>query len=246
MASLPAIRGPGTNRAVLILTGALLTTGPAVAHDLWLERDGEGFLLQYGHRHSGHAGEERLTYDPAMVRELYCFEIDGAPLPATRGDEYPVRIDGPCAALHVLTSTGFWARTSEGLRNQPASELKGVLRSWESVEGVKFLDAWSESLAAPLTPALKLIPLQDPFALKPGAKLRLLVSFEGMPRTGVTVAYDGEPRGVSDAGGHVNIRLRRRGSQAISASFETLRDAALAELTIHATVLNFDLPGSKP
>lgn len=243
MPTFPRTRRSPVLRGLWCLGAAMLVAGPAAAHDLWLERDGEGFLLQYGHRHSGHEGNEIEPYAADMVLAVDCFGIDGQRRSAERSAESPVRITGSCDALHVLTSSGFWSRSTEGLRNQPASELSGVLRSWESIEGVKRLDAWSPALARPLTQALELTPERDPFALRPGDKLRLLITFEGKPRAGVTVAYDGEPRGITDSSGHINIRIRRPGEQAISASFQAPRSDGLADVTVHATALNFNTPG---
>jgi nickel transport protein len=229
--------------ALLVLFGTLLPLVHVAAHDLWLEREGGHFVLQYGHRHSGHDGAERVPYDPGVVREIHCAAVDGTLRAIAPGREYPVRIAGDCAALHVVTSSGYWTRTTHGLRNQPASELPGVLRSWESIESVKHLEARSEALSSPLGTGLELTPEADPFALEPGEKLRLLVSFDGRPRQGVTVTYDGEARGVSDAAGRVNIRIRRPGGQVVGAGFEAERDDGLADATIHATVLTFELPG---
>jgi nickel transport protein len=234
---------PGFGCGLAGLIAGLLIAWPAWAHDLWLERHADGLLLQYGHRHSGHEGNEIEAYPADMVLAVDCFAADGTPGSVAHSAGTPVIFSGPCEALHVLTSSGFWTRTTQGLRNQPASELTGVLRSWESVEGVKRLEAWSPALAQPLTRSLELTPKTDPFSLRPGDKLRLLVSFEGAPRAGVTVAYEGEPRGISDSSGHVNIRIRHAGFQAIGASFELPRDDGLADVTVHATALNFEIPG---
>ena len=230
---------------LVALTMLLLWTSPGTAHDLWLERDGDDLVLQYGHLHSAHAGEERLVYAPGMVRDVRCTDARGEPRDAPPGTTWPVRIAGPCAVLHVLVSSGFWSRTVQGLRNQPAAELDGVLRSWESIEGVKRLDSWSEALAAPVSGALELSPLRDPLVLRPGAKLPLLVTLDGAPLPGATVTYDGEPRGVTDSRGQVNIRLRHLGLQVIGAGYEAARDDGRADITIHATALQFELPGGE-
>jgi nickel transport protein len=245
MHSKPLPRSTSWRHRLAAFAVALLWASPGAAHDLWLERDGDEFVLQYGHLHSAHAGEERLAYAPGMVRDVRCTDVHGALRNAPPGATYPVRIPGPCAALHVLVSSGFWSRTVQGLRNQPAAELDGVLRSWESIEGVKRLDRWSEALAAPVSGALELSPLSDPFAVRPGAKLSLLVTLEGAPLAGATVTYDGEPRGVTDSRGQVNIRLRHPGLQLIGAGFEAARDDGRADITIHATLLQFDLPGEQ-
>lgn len=226
----------------IVLLGCSLAATSATAHDLWLERDADGFVLLHGHRSSAHEGEARLDYDPAIVKAVDCFDMHGARRDAQADNGQPVRIASECAVLHVLTSTGFWARTTEGLRNRAPSELSGVLRSWESIEGVKHMDAWSAPLAKPLTAALEITPVNDPFGVAPGGKLRLLVTLGGAPRPGALVAYDGETRGVTDAAGQVNIRVRHGGPQFITASVDAPRTDGRADLTIHATALLLELP----
>lgn len=229
---------PAVTRLLLLL----LVATPLNAHDLWLEQGDDDFLLHYGHRPSGHSGEATIDYAPGIVKAVHCVDADGRTMETSAGTQAPVRITGPCAALHVLTSSGFWSRTIEGLRNQPASELDGVLRSWQAVEGVKHMSAWSTALATPLTGALEITPLADPFAAAPGDKLRLLVTLEGEPLPGTAVAYDSDTRGVTGRDGRINIRVRHPGVQFITASFESPRSDGQAELTIHAGTLMFELP----
>jgi nickel transport protein len=225
-----------------LLLVCALSAADAAAHDLWLEPAEAGFVLLYGHRTAAHDGEALIDYDPAIVRAVECFDLAGARRHVEATRERPVRILGDCAAVHVLTSSGFWTRTTEGLRNRPADELSGVLRSWESIESVKRLEAWSAALAKPLTAAMEITPLHDPFAVAPGGKLRLLVTLDGAPRPGAAVAYDGETRGVTDAAGRVNLRVRAGGTQFITASFEAPRTDRRAERTLHATTLLLQLP----
>jgi nickel transport protein len=232
----------GRHLARALLLGCSLTLTPVAAHDLWLAPAEDGFVLLYGHRTSAHAGEATIDYDPAIVKAVDCFDAAGERQDAQASDQHPVQISGECAALHVLTSSGFWSRTTEGLRNSRPAELSSVLRSWESIEGVKHLGAWSEALANPLTGALEITPLNDPFAVRPGGKLRLLVTLDGAPRPGAPVAYDGDTRGVTDASGLVNIRVRHGGAQFITASFDAPRADGLADLTIHATALVLQPP----
>jgi hypothetical protein len=54
--------------------------------------------------------------------------------------------------------------------------------------------------------------------LAPGDKLRLLVTLGGRPKAGVSVAYDGDTRGVTGANGLINLKVRHGGTQLIAAS----------------------------
>lgn len=223
---------------------ALITLIPAagMAHELWLEPASGGMVLRYGHSHSSHDGEALIAYGPDFVKAVDCVQGDGRALDIVSSSTAPLLIQDECAVLHVLVSSGFWARTTRGLRNQPAAELDGVLRSWESFEGVKRIESWSEALAQPLSNALEVTPRHDPFRLRPGDKLRLQVTLEGRPVQGATVAYDGEPRGVTDSQGAVNIRIRHGGTQFVSAGLDAPRNDGRADTTIHATALMFVLP----
>jgi nickel transport protein len=223
----------------LILSAA---TAPSLAHDLWLERENGDHVLYQGHRHSNHAGNDRVAYEPEIVKTITCADEAGARRTIDPPTMYPARIAGPCAALHVLTSTGYWTRTTQGLRNQPRSELTGVIRSWESLEGIKRMKSWSPALAAPLSDALEITPLDDPAALAPGNPLRLLITLAGQPQEGVAVTRDGDFQGVSDATGQVSVHLKRGGLRFIGARFEEPRADGLADTTLHYATLMLELP----
>jgi hypothetical protein len=47
------------------------------------------------------------------------------------------------------------------------------------------------------------------------------------------------PRGVTDAAGAINIRLRHGGRQLISAGFDEPLESEQADRAVHATVLQF-------
>jgi nickel transport protein len=49
-------------KKLLAAATLLVLSGQAQAHDLWLEREGEGFGLYYGHKHAGHEGVKFMEY----------------------------------------------------------------------------------------------------------------------------------------------------------------------------------------
>lgn len=212
------------------------------AHDLWVEREGSGFTLHYGHERSGHGGARVLEYAPAQVREALCHDTDGRPLKARVSPNWPVRLQGDCAVSLFVFSTGYWSKTPYGTKNLPKTEAGTVIDSWLSVESVKRIDAWGEALTRPLTQGLELVPLENPLRLKPGDKLHLAVFQAGRPATGVTVAYFDQPRGVTDRDGRINIALRRPGFQLIQASLETPLADGKADRRVETAALQFELP----
>jgi nickel transport protein len=222
--------------AVLLLTGS----ATAGAHDLWLEPQGAGYVLQQGHRHSAHAGAESVPYDAAIVKAAVCTDAAGAVRPLVPSKSYPVRVDGDCAAVMVSLSSGYWTKTAWETKNVPKAQAGGVIRSWLSEESVKRVNRWTA--AQPLTDALEIVPLTDPRALKPGDKLTVIVTENRKPRVGVPVAYDGETRGATGDDGRVAIRVRHGGVQLIAASLETPLNDGKADVRVRTTALQFELP----
>jgi nickel transport protein len=240
--SYSALRRPTSagQRILQCFSWALLCAcAPAWAHDYWFEHEGKDYVLYQGHRYSAHQGEERVPYEPSIVQHALCLnergEVMERPHPAT----YPARFTGPCAAFVVQASSGYWSQSLTGTVNKPKTEVFGALRGWLSEESVKQIDAWSPRLLAAITSGLELVPLENPLTRRVDDKLHLLASWEGKPKAGVTVAYDGEPRGVTGADGRVNIRLRHGGIQIIAASFEEPLKDPKADKIVRGTILQF-------
>jgi nickel transport protein len=237
-------------RASVLALAALLLPVPAAAHDLWLERDDTGYVLLYGHRHSGHAGEDTVPYRPEALRKLACFDVTGRQVAEGDAGAYPARLPSACAVAYALLSTGHWTKTPYGTRNVAKDQVDVAVSSWLSFEGVKRVERWSEGLARPLTSDLEIVPLEDPFRLADGDKLRLRVTFRGEPVAGAVVAYDGKPRAETGADGLANVRVRHGGLQSIEATLRRAVQSPQADEEVHTTALGFarhDLPlGATP
>jgi len=219
----------------------LLVARPALAHDLWLEREGAAFTLYQGHRHSAHAGAEVVPYPAEAVREVMCLDAAGrASRPALRL-HVPLRIEAACAVLRLSFSTGYWSKTAWETVNRPKSEVAGAIDSWLAEETIQRIEAWTPAAARAWGDALSLTPLADPLVLKLGDKLALRVSRAGRPLAGVAVAYQGSTRGVTDAEGVIRIRLRQDGVQSIQASVVTPLNDGRADRRIETATLQFEL-----
>lgn len=225
----------------LLLAGILMPQGCALAHELWIERNGVLHTLVFGHELSAHAGEKALEYKPETVKQATCFNSAGQEIAADFGRGFPATLKGDCAASWFFTSSGYWSKTPYGTKNLAKNEAGAVIESWLSLEGVKRIDRWGAALERPLTRSLELTPQGNPLSLSVGDKLRLTVWHQGKPAVGVPVAYFGQPRGVSDNDGHINIRLRKPGPQHIQASLELPLNDARADKVMHASSLQFEI-----
>ncbi len=223
--------------ALLILLLAL----PARAHDLWIERDGTMHTLVYGHERSAHEGAKTLEYPPDSVKQATCFDVAGKAITADLRRAYPATLKADCAASIFLVSSGYWSKTPYGTKNLAKDQAGAVIESWLSVEGVKRIDRWGEGLKHALTRDLELVPLDNPLTLNSGDKLHLRAWFQGRPAAGVTVAYFGKPRGVTDAEGNIAIRLRQPGFQLIQAGLALPLDDGKADKALHTGSLQFEL-----
>jgi nickel transport protein len=226
-----------TRLALLLLVPAL----PVAAHELWLEKEGGGHVLQQGHRTSAHAGAERVPYAPDFVKQALCADAQAKTRAIAAPAAYPAKFAGDCAALFVVASSGYWSKTAWETKNAPKVGIPGVMRSWRSEDSVKRVNRWSAALARPLTRGLEITPVNDPFRLDVGDKTAVRVTLDGQPRAGVPVAYDGATRGATGEDGTVVLKIRHGGLQMIAASLETPLEDGQADILVQAVTLNFEL-----
>jgi nickel transport protein len=225
--------------ALLLLLPAL----PALAHDLWLERETAGVTLYQGHRYSTHGGAETIPYEANFVKEALCLEASGRSKPLAPAKTVPWRTaTADCAAIRIAASSGYWTKTPWETKNVPKTGISGAVRSWLSEESVKRIDRWVPGADRALSDGLEITPTIDPLTLKPGDKLVVLVTDNRQPKAGVPVAYGGETRGATGEDGRIAIRLRQGGMQLIAASVETPLADGKADVAIRSAILQFELP----
>lgn len=221
----------------IVLLSLFLLAFPARGHDLWLERESDDYVLRYGHR-----GADLLDYPPSWIQKAYRFDATGALAALPAAETSPYRIPAAGHGCYLGISSGIWTKTPYGTEPIGRSAAKMPLRSWRSMESVKRIDRWSPELAAPLTTELEITPLNNPFTLESGDKMRLLVTFAGKPIANVPVAYDGEVRGASGVDGRVNLRVRHGGLQMIQASYSNpAPENPDIDETIWTATLNLEL-----
>lgn len=218
----------------------LAAVSPAAGHDLWVDREAGGYTIRAGHRDGrDHGGAPETRVEPAHVMRASCHGEDGTSRRLDGADAWPLFAEGGCAAFTALLSSGYWTKTASGTKNAPKNEVDDPLKSWLSFESVKRLGRWSDAFAEPLTSDLEVVPLHDPFRVRPGEKLRLRITMDGKPAEGALVLAEGRLRGETDADGRVNVKLRAAGFQSIAASLRGPGDGVRADETVRTATLNF-------
>ncbi len=219
---------------VLILISSL-----SFSHNMWIERQGNFYVLHYGHRHSTHGGKKEIRYDSNNVLEVQCFDEN---LKAQKVDilkEYPLKIFGNCSNLYILFSSGYWTKTPYGTENLPKNKVKMAVDSWLSYESIKYIENFPK--LNPISNKLEILPLNDVFSLKEGEKMRFKVFFNKKPISNVPVAYNGKPMGLTDEEGKINIKLRERGFQYIEVSYKEEVKKEEMNKIIYTSILNFEV-----
>lgn len=225
-------------RILLLALALLLAPRLARAHDLWLERAGDGYVLRYGHR-----GGELLPIDAAKVKAIRCAD-GGAAAGELRGAAVfaatEVRVAGQCAVVSALLDGGFWSLTPDGERNLPRTRVPDAVRSWASRQYAKWVDARSPAAGTPMGDELELVPARLAGS-KVGDKIAIRILYQGKPAKGAVLTVDHRPIGESDSAGVVRIRLKSAGVQSLATSVRRPLDSPEAESVVLEASLTFEV-----
>jgi len=227
-------------RIIIIVLFLLLFSFVSFPHDLWIEEAGNGFKLFYGHKHSAHSGDEIIEYNMDFVKSVKCQKAEKVEDISFK-KEYPLYFEGNCNSIYVLFSSGYWTKTVYGTKNVSKEGVENVLKSWFSVESVKYIRNYNENSKKPISDSLEIVSLSDISKIKKGDKIRLKVFYGGKPKANVVVAYKDKPRGETDEEGNINITIKDSGFQVISASITEKGDGIKADEKIITTNLNFQV-----
>jgi uncharacterized GH25 family protein len=224
-----------------VLAVAALVAAPvlAAAHDFWVERTPEGFLVRYGHR-----GGEVLAIDGAKVKAIRCLDASGAQkdvVGAARFAPREIRVAESCAAVSVFHDGGYWSLTPDGEVNLPKNKAQSAVRSWASRQFAKWVDARSPRASAILGDELELVPVTDLAKAHEGDKVTLRVLSAGRPVANAVVAIDHRPIGDTDSKGEVRLRVRTAGIESISTSIRRPRATPEADAEVLEASLTFEV-----
>lgn len=166
---------------------AILLAGiaPASAHEMWLGVEAGRVEVRYGH-----PGDLSLP-EKARLYELSATGGSGkAAVPRDRfevaGGRLSVPLPAGASMVAARYDNGFWVKTADGYRNTSRHNLPDNLSSvWSEKYAKLLLDGAGST--RPAGHRLELVPLTDPYGLKPGEKLRLRVDYAGKPLAGAKV-----------------------------------------------------------
>jgi nickel transport protein len=219
----------------------LVLSSIAVSHDLWIEKDGNFYVLYYGHLHPKQGDEKLIKYKPEEVLKFECFDVNGKAITSKIERSYPAKLQGSCGVVFALFSSGYWTKSVHGLKNLPKNQVQDAIEGWLSYESIKRINQWSEAYTKPLEEDIDIVPLENPLKTKVGEKITLAVYYRGKPLKNAVVAYDEHPIGTTDEEGKINIRIKHSGLQMISTSIREKADGVRADYVIKTTNLSFEV-----
>jgi len=201
---------------LVALCFVMLFVGSALAHDVWIETNGNKLNIVWGHPGKTEA------YDPEKVEKVWAFDVSGKAVPVQvdkKSDSAVMIPDKNAAVVSLLFNSGYWTKTTDGYKNSSKKGIKDVIESFHSIRFSKILLRWSEELKKPLDSEIDIVPLQNPFTLKPGDTFTLKVFYKGKPIPEATIYGVGkrEERIKTDKDGLANVIIEKAETQKIGA-----------------------------
>lgn len=226
-------------RGIAIAIAALMVAPAARAHDLWLERDGEGLVLRYGHR-----GGEALGLDAAKVKAIRCQRAGAAPADvraSAKAGPAELRVAARCDVASAVLEGGFWSLTPDGEKNLPRTQVPDAVRSWQSRQFAKWIEVRSRAAGAALGDELEILPAGDLSRVHQGDKATFRVLFQGRPVPGAVLAIDHKPLGETDSGGECRVTVRAAEVESVSVTLRRPLGTAEADTLIAEASLTFEV-----
>ncbi len=173
----------------LIICIIFLLVSASSAHHLWIEKEGEKFVIAWGHP------PKKDSYDPAKLKEIKVFDCKGKEVKVTRIDEKDKVLISPStkniAMITVSYEGGYLVVTPEGKKRMTKIEAHKaglqVIDSFYSRQFAKSLFDYCKSVMNPTGMLFEIIPLKNPYSLKVGDTLPIKVLYQGKPISGAKI-----------------------------------------------------------
>jgi len=197
------------------------------AHDMWVD---DGLVLHYGHIQMKNSHGEEKEIKNEDIAKVFCssesnvFEVETKELKAN------------CDTLFIVLNEGYYTKTPYGTKKQSKDKTKMAISSFKSIESVKRIN--NDNSQQVFNKGLELSLTNKLSNIKVGDKARLLVTYDGVAKAGVSVAYANKVKGLSDKDGKINIRIQKAGLQNIKASLTLKGDGIKSDEIIHSSTLN--------
>ncbi|RXJ68245.1 hypothetical protein CRV08_08305 [Halarcobacter ebronensis] len=145
------------------------------------------------------------------------------------------------AMIALSFDAGYWTQTQNGYEHIDPKKYKGIVfNTLKSIKYGKRYFKWSDNFTKPIGLSLEVIPLINPFSIKKGDKLPVLVIKDGKALANASFeTSDYEDLDVkTDKFGIANIPVKSSGLQIIAAKYYTneITDPNVNNITIQSSI----------
>jgi nickel transport protein len=231
-------------KLILVLVVILLFTQSASAHHLWIEKEGDRFIVGWGHP------PKIDSYEPSRVKEIRAFNKKGKEVTLERKDEKDKVCLSPKGDISMITLSfegGNLVSTPDGKKRLTKREAQKaglqVVDSFYSLQFAKSLFGYSHAITKPAGMKFEIVPLKNPLTLKAVEVLPVKVLFDGKPLEGVPIDIGvHKEAGKTSKDGIANIKITGQKMQVILAKYRIPdRDNPDADYLSYTTVLTFEV-----
>lgn len=205
---------------VFTLMVTLLSASALYAHDTYVIKEGDAFVVIHGH------DGKSDPYNPQFIKTPKAYDASGKDLEVTtKFEESRVLLNmlKDPALVSFVYNTGPRVKTAEGWKSMSKSQAKDVIDSAIWVKNVKQINQWHERFIKPLGAKMEIVPLSNPLALKVEDKLSFLLLYDGKPMAGVNVNAPGVEKDTlkTDSAGKAEVVIKKSGLNIVVASRTT-------------------------
>lgn len=232
-------------KKILILCALVfIISFDAFAHDVWIEKRGNEFVVLYGHK------DKQDPYDPSKIKEVLAYDSQGNPLPVKvikQKDGASLSIKKQPFVITLFFDNGYWVKTTDGFKNisKREAEAKGmqlVEPARYSLKYNKSLIQWAEICTKPLGMKFEIVPKKNPFSLKKGENLYITVLYEGKPLEGAKIeTWDHKELTKTDKNGMASVPVESGINVIVAKHFLPLKDNPNADVLSLSTTLTFEV-----
>ena len=201
---------------LLIMVVVFLSAQGVWAHHPWIEKEGDGFGVKWGHPPT--AG----PYEPGKVKEIKVFDKKGKASEFERKDEkdaVSLSSKSDISMVSIFFEGGYVVKTPDGYKKVTKQEARKtglqIVDSFYYYQFAKSLFAYNKSVTKPVGMKFEIVPLKNPFALQEGRLLPIKVLFEGKPIENIAVKVGKEEVAKTDKNGMAKVQVKEKGMQVI-------------------------------
>jgi uncharacterized GH25 family protein len=187
-----------------------------------------------------------MEFEASKVAKLSAIDGQGKELmiqKEPRNKALELKVSGQPAAVMAEIDNGYWSKTIYGWKELPKRKASRVVEAIRSLYFTRALLSWNGAVQeASGGTRLEIVPMADPFTMKPGDSLSVRVLGSGKPLQDIeVVGLDHAKRGITDKDGMIKVPLTE-GLNLVTVEYkEKIKDDPDADALSLTATLTFEV-----